>query len=152
MQNDNIDLNEEVRETKGEKLMFFFQVLMGISFLLGLFVTISPYVKILFFIAGFLVLGFITLASGFLLLFWDDFRLLWKKLLNSDQNVAETFFNSGYYLYAVSLGFAVIIILYFLLSKKVTNKKHKIIFPIIVGILAIIGIVIHSVVYNKFYQ
>jgi hypothetical protein len=129
--------NYVIRETKGEKLMFFFQVLMGISFLLGLFVTISPYIKILFFIAGFLVLGFITLASGFLLLIWDDFRLLWKKLLNSDQNVAETFFNSGYYLYALSIGFSVIIILYFLLSKKVTNKKHKIIFPNIAGVLVI---------------
>ena len=45
--------NYVIRETKGEKLMFLFQVLMGISFLLGLFVTISPYIKILFFIAGF---------------------------------------------------------------------------------------------------
>jgi len=45
--------------------MFFLQVLIGTSFLLEALVTLSPYLKMMFFVVGFIVMGFITLASGF---------------------------------------------------------------------------------------
>ncbi|MGI6782003.1 MAG: hypothetical protein ACOX56_04185 [Acholeplasmataceae bacterium] len=141
---------EPVQETKFEKFTVFLQVLMGICFLLGVLVSISPYLKSIMFGLALILLLLITIITLGALLFVDEFRDIWKFVINHGE-LSEGFFNIGYYLYGVSIGIGIIVVLYFLISKKVDKKKQKIIYPLVVIGLAIFGLVLHQVVYNDYF-
>jgi len=143
--------NNIPQESKGEKFMSFLQVLTGISFMIGTFITLSPYLKVLYNVVKFIILVIITVGTGFLILIWDKFRAYWKSFLNNLDDVSESFFNNGIYFFLASIGLAAVVVIFFLISKKVYKKGQKIIFPIVIAVLSIIGIIVHGVISKSFY-
>lgn len=143
-------LESEVKEAKPEKFMTFLQILAGIFFFVGVFVTVSPYLKAIIFGLAIVILALITVVTLFTLLFVDEFKDIWRFFLNNGDLSLE-FFKSGYIFYGLSVVFGLVVLLYFLLNKKIEKRGQKIIFPIIVIVLAILGVVLHYVVFKDYY-
>lgn len=122
--------------TAGGKFMTFLQVLATLLLLTGLYMTLYyPLADYrLFLKAAILLIS--AMATLFMLFYSKKYRDLWKNL-NNEEPFDPMIFTFAYYAYGIAIFFAFISLLYFLTSKKNPGRKGKIVYSIILIILAI---------------